>query len=174
MRKGFSLVELLAVVAVLPFVFLLFDGLFKTIAGEIPMSVRLIQENTSMLSMLRQIQQDIDEAKGLPKSFADQTANDQLLLIELAELTEGVICYQLKDGEVVRQKLTDTSQGKAEEPRVWPIPHASVKWKVWERNGQGYAVETNTHVEYKRRGQWIQKMARSYLYFAGALGKELR
>jgi len=171
MRKGFTLVELLVVVVVLPFVFLLFDGLFKTIAGEIPMSVRLIQENTSLLSMLGQIQQDIDEAKGLPKSFADQTANDQLLLIELAE---GVICYQLKDGEVVRHKLTDTPQGKAEEPRVWPIPHASVKWKVWERNGRGYAVETNTHLEYGRRGQWKQKMARSYLYFAGALGKELR
>ncbi len=171
MRKGFTLVELLVVVAVLPFVFLLFDGLFKTLISEIPMSVRLIQENTNLLSMLRQIQKDTDKAKGLPKSFADQTANDQLLLIELSE---GVICYQLKDGEVVRHKLTDTPQGKAEEPRVWPIPHANIQWKVWERNGRGYAVETNTHIEYGRKGQWKQKMARSYLYFAGALGKELR
>jgi prepilin-type N-terminal cleavage/methylation domain-containing protein len=171
MHKGFTLVELLVVVVVLPFVFLLFDGLFKTLVGEIPLSVRLIQENTSLLSMLGQIQQDIDEAKGLPKSFADQTANDQLLLIEVAE---GVISYQLKDDEVVRHKLTDTPQSKAEEPRVWSIPHASVEWKVWTRNGQGYAVETNTHLEYGRRGQWKQKMARSYLYFAGALGKELR
>jgi hypothetical protein len=81
MRKGFSLVELLILVAVLPFVFLLFDGLFKTIIGEIPMSVRLIQENTSLLSMLRQIQQDIDQAKGLPESFAGQTAGDHVLLI---------------------------------------------------------------------------------------------
>ena len=171
MRKGFSLVELLAVVAVLPFVFLLFDGLFKTIAGEIPMSVRLIQENTSLLSMLRQIQQDIDESKGLPKSFAGQIASDHVLLIELSE---GVICYQLKDGQVFRGKLTDTQQIKAEEPRVWSIPHASVEWKIWERNGQGYAVETNTYLEYGRKGQWKQKMAQSHLYFAGALGKELR
>ena len=171
MRKGFSLVELLILVAVLPFVFLLFDGLFKTIAGEIPMSVRLIQENTSLLSMLRQIQQDIDKSKGLPKSFAGQTASDQILLIELSE---GIICYQLKDGKVFRHKLTDTQQGKAEEPRVWSIPHASVKWKVWERNGQGYAVETNTHLEHGRKGQWKQKMAQSHLYFVGALGKELR
>ncbi len=171
MRKGFTLVELLVVVIVLPFVFLLFDGLFKTLVGEIPMSVRLIQENTSLLSMMRRIQQDIDEAKGLPKSFADQTANDQLLLIEVAE---GAICYELKDGQVFRYKLTDTPQRKAEEPRIWPIPHASVKWKVWERNGQGYAVETNTHLEYGRKGQWKQKMAQSHLYFAGALGKELR
>jgi len=171
MHKGFSLVELLVIVVVLPFVFLLFDGLFKAIVGEIPMSVRLIQENTSLLSVLREIQQDVDRAKDLPKSYAGQTASDQLLLIEL---TEGVICYQLKYGQVIRQKLMDTSRSKAEEPRIWLIPHASVEWKVWERNGQGYAVETNTHLEYGRRGQWIKKMAHTHLYFTGALGKELR
>jgi prepilin-type N-terminal cleavage/methylation domain-containing protein len=132
MRKGFTLVELLVVVVVLPFVFILFDGLFKTIVGEIPMSVRVVQENTSLLNMLGQLQRDVDKAKGLPESFADRTANDQLLLIELKE---GVICYQLKEGEVFRHKLTDPPQGKAEEPRVWSLPHASVKWKVWAGNG---------------------------------------
>jgi hypothetical protein len=171
MRKGFTLVEILILVIVLPFVFLLFDGLFKTIVGEIPMSVRLIQENTSLLSVLREIQRDIDRAEGLPKSFAGQTAGADVLLIERSD---GVICYQLKDGLVVRRKLTDTSQGKAEEPRIWPIPHANIEWKVWERNGQGYAVQTNTHLEYGRRGQWVKKMAHSHLYFAGALGKELK
>ena len=171
MRKGFTLVELLILVIVLPFVFLLLDGLFKTIVGEIPMSVRIMQENTSLLSVLGQIQQDTDKALGLPKSFAGQTASNRVLLIELSE---GVICYQLKDGQVFRHKLTDTPQAKTEEPRVWSIPHASIEWKVWERNGQGYAVETKTHLEYGRRGQWVKKMAHSHLYFAGALGKELR
>ena len=170
MRKGFSLVELLVVIVILPFVFLLFDGLFKTLASEIPSSLRIVQENTSLLSVLGQIQQDIDEAKGLPKSFAGQTASDKVLLIELAE---GVICYQLKDGHVTRQKLTDTPQGEAEDERVWSIPHGSVEWKVWTRNGRGYAVETNTRVEYTKRGQLKKKMAHSHLYFAGALGKEL-
>jgi len=171
MRKGFTLVEMLVVIVVLPFVFFLIDGLFKTFISEIPWSLRIVQENTSLLGMLGQIQQDIDEAKGLPKSFAGQTASDKVLLIELAE---GVICYQLKDGEVVRHKLTETSQGKAEDPRVWSIPHASVQWKVWADNGRGYAVETNTCVEYTRRGQLKKKMAHSHLYFVGALGKEPR
>lgn len=171
MRKGFTLVEILVVVIVLPFLFLLFNGLFKTLIGEIPMSVRLIQENTSLLSMLRQIQKDTDRADDLPKSFAGRTANNQLLLIKLSD---GVICYQLKDGLVIREKLTNASQGKAEEPRIWPIPHAKIEWKIWERNGHGYAIQTNAHLEYGRRGQWIEKMSHSYLYFAGALGKELR
>ena len=171
MHKGFTLVELLVVIVILPVVFLLFDGLFKTIAGEIPMSVRLMQENTTLLSMLGQIQQDIDKAENLPKSSAGRTSNDHILLIELSD---GIISYQLKDGQVVRQKLTDTSKNQAENTRVWSMPHASIKWNVWQQNGQRYAVEIDTHLEYGRRGQWIKKMAHSHLYFTGALGKELR
>lgn len=169
MRKGFTLIEMLAVIVVLPFVFLLIDGLFKTFISEIPWSHRIVQENTNLLGMLAQIQQDTDGAKGLPKSFAGRTVSNKVLLIELAE---GVICYQLKDGQVTRQKLTDTTQSEAEDERVWSIPHGNVEWKVWARNGQGYAVETNTHVEYTKRGQLKKKMAHSHLYFAGALGKE--
>lgn len=45
MRKGFSLVELFIVIVVLPFVFLLFDGLFKTLASEIPWSLRIANEH---------------------------------------------------------------------------------------------------------------------------------
>lgn len=171
MRKGIIFFELILIIVILPFVFLLFDGLFKTIVSEIPTSVRLVQENTVLLSVIGQIQQDADKALKFPKSFAGQTAGGQLLLIELPE---GVICYKLKDGRVVRQKLTNALQDKSEDARIWSIPHASIEWKVWERNGQGYAVETDTHLEYKRRGQWIKKMAHSHLYFAGALGKELR
>jgi prepilin-type N-terminal cleavage/methylation domain-containing protein len=171
MRKGFTLVEILVVIIVLPFLFLLFDGLFKTLTGEIPMSVRLIQENTSLLNMLRQVQLDTDGAEDLPKSFDGRTANNQLLLIKLSE---GVICYQVKDGLVIREKLTNASRDKAEEPRIWPVPHAKIEWKVWERNGHGYAVQTDVHLEYGRRGQWIEKMAHSHLYFVGAIGKELR
>jgi prepilin-type N-terminal cleavage/methylation domain-containing protein len=170
MRKGFTFVEILVVIVVLPFVFLLIDGLFKTFISEIPWSHRIVQENTNMLGMLAQIQQDTDKAKGLPKSFAGQTASDKVLLIELAE---GVICYRLKDGHVTRHKLTDTTQSEAEDERVWSMPHGNVEWKVWTRNGRGYAVETNTRVEYTRRGQLKKKMAHSHLYFAGALGKEL-
>jgi prepilin-type N-terminal cleavage/methylation domain-containing protein len=171
MRKGFSLIELLVVIVVLPFVFLIFNGLFKTLASEIPWSLRIVQENTSLLGMLGQIQRDMDSAKGLPESFADQTANDQLLLIELPD---GVISYQFKDGQMVRHKLTDAQKANAEEKRVWSLPHVSVQLKVLAENSRRYAVETKTYIEHKRRGEWKKKMAHSHLYFVSALGKELR
>jgi len=164
MRKGFTLVEVLVVLAVLPFLMIVFGGLFNTLIKDIPRSHRVVQENTSLLSMLDQIQKDIDKAKGLPESFDEYTTSDKLLLIELAE---GMICYQLKDEKVLRRKLTDNQQSNALEQTVWSVPHAKVKWQVRRENGGGYALEVQTHIEHIVQGHWEKKMANSHLYFVG-------
>jgi prepilin-type N-terminal cleavage/methylation domain-containing protein len=165
MRKGFTLVETLVVVIVLPFLFIIIDGLFRTLLSDLPWSYRIAQENTIMLNMLEHLQQDIDQAKGLPESFAGHTVSDNLLLIELAD---GVICYQLKDGRVIRYKPVDPQQEDSEEKRVWSLPHAEIVWQVRTKNGEGYAVDTEAHIEHRVRGQWKKKMVRSHLYFVGA------
>ncbi len=181
MRKGFTLVELLVVVFVLPFMMLVLDDLFRTLIKDIPRSYQVVQENASLLSMLEHMQKDIDRAKGLPESFGEYTTGDKLLLIELAE---GMICYQLKDEKArqrrvlnrtqrcwVRRKLTDNQQSAPGglEQTVWSVPHAKVEWQVWRKDGHGYAVEVKTHIEHKIRGEhWEKKMANSHLYFVGA------
>ena len=73
MRKGFSLVELLVAMVILSFVSVVLAGLFTTIISDIPRSYRVVQVNTSLLSMLKQMRSDIDAAKGLPESFAEHT-----------------------------------------------------------------------------------------------------
>jgi len=166
--NGFTLVEMMVVVVTLPFLLVIIDGLFRTLLAEIPWSLRIAQENTTVLNMLEQMHQDLDKAKGLPKSFMGKTTSDTLLLIELPD---GVICYQLKDGQVIRGKLTRDGM---EETRAWTAPNAKVEWKVWGQKGRGYAVETRTSVEYRKRGQWNRKMANSHVYFVGALGEGLR
>jgi len=165
MRKGFTLVEMLIVIMTLPFICIALDGLFNTFLSEIPRSSRVLQENTTLLNMLEQLQHDIDAGKQLPESFAGQTADDKLLLIELAE---GTICYQLKDGQVLRRNLTDTQQG-SEQVRVWSMPNAKVQWRLWRQQGHGYAVEVRTHIKYQIRSKSQEKMANSHLYFLGVL-----
>jgi len=171
MRKGFTIVEMLVVIIVLPFILLVLDGLYKTLLTNIPASYRIAQENTTLLDMLEQMHRDIDKATGLPESFAGQTANDKLVIIEL---DDSVICYQIKDGRAIRRKLIEAGQGYAEEERVWSLPSATLEWQVWKRDGKGYAVQTKSHVEHKVRDSWEKKMAHSNLFFVGALGKELR
>ena len=182
MRKGFTLVEMLVVIIVLPFVMLVLDGLFSTLIRDIPRSYRVMQENTSLLSMLEQMQQDIDKAKGLPESFDEYTTSNKLLLIELAE---GMICYQLKDEKVLtvrRSSLVSRVTGDESRITVWSVPHAKVEWRVWRKDRDGPptagfdrnpallgAVEVKTHIEHKIRGEhWEKKMANSHLYFVGA------
>jgi prepilin-type N-terminal cleavage/methylation domain-containing protein len=179
MRKGFTLVELLVVIIVLPFLMLVLNDLFRTLIKDIPRSYRVVQENTSLLSMLEQMQKDIDKAKGLPESFGEYTTGDKVLLIELAE---GMICYQLKDEKVLRSSLGSRVTGDESRITVWSIPHAKVEWQVWRKDRSGPptagfdrnpallgAVEVKTHIEHKIRGEhWEKKMANSHLYFVGA------
>ncbi|MBC8470697.1 MAG: hypothetical protein H8D56_14590 [Planctomycetes bacterium] len=167
MRKGFSLVEVLTVVIVLPFIMIVLDGLFRTLIKDIPRSYQVVQANTSLLSMLREMQKDIDKAKGLPETYNEYTAGDKMLLIDLPE---GMICYQLKDDKVLRYNLTDNQPNNALQQKVWSVPNAKIQWKVWRNNTSGYAAEVQTHIEYKIRGKHLEKkMANSHLYFVGAL-----
>lgn len=165
MRKGFTLVEILVVIMILPFVMIALDGLFKTLVTDIPQSYRVVQENTSLLNMLEQMQQDFDKAKALPESFAEHTTSDELFLIELKD---GVICYKITSGRVIRSKLSQTQQDGAEETKTWLLPHANIQWQVRQDNGKRYAVEMKTYIGYKQRIHLQKKMANSHLYFVGA------
>jgi hypothetical protein len=117
--------------------------------------------------MLKDMQQDIDKAKGLPQTYNEYTTGDKMLLIDLPE---GMTCYQLKDDKVIKYNLTDNQQNNAMEQKVWSVPHAKVKWKVWRKNVRGYAAEVQTYIEYRIQGKHFEKkMANSHLYFVGAL-----
>ncbi|MDT8303070.1 MAG: prepilin-type N-terminal cleavage/methylation domain-containing protein [Sedimentisphaerales bacterium] len=166
MRKGFTLVEMLAVVISLPFLMIVLDGLFKTLIKDIPRSYQVVQANTSLMSMLKEMQQDIDKAKGLPKTYNQYTSGDTILLIDSPE---GIISYQLKDDKMFKYNLTDNQPNNPEEQKVWSVPNAKVQWKVWRNNMSGYAVEVRTHITYKVNGHLKKKMANSHLYFVGAL-----
>ena len=166
MRKAFSLVELLTVMVVFAAVSVALAALFATIITDIPKSYHVVQENTSLLSMLGQMRKDIDMAKALPHSSAGYTTGDELLLIELPE---GMICYQLKNGEVLRRRLTDAQKDAGEDTKVWSVPNAKVEWRLAGGDDKAYAVEVRTHIEYELRGHRQNKMANAYLYFVGAL-----
>lgn len=171
MRKAFSLVELLAVMVVFAAVSVVLAALFTTIITDIPKSYRVVQENTSLLSVLGQMRKDIDRAKALPQSSAGHTTDDELLLIELPD---GMICYQLKNGEVLRRRLKDAQEDGGEDAKVWSVPHAKVEWQLAGGDDKAYAVEVRTHIEYEVRGHRQKKMANSYLYFVGALPEAVK
>ena len=161
MRKGYTLLEILFVIISFPVAVLFLDGLFTTLLRDIPKSSRVVKENTTLLNALGRIQQDVEKAKTLPKEFDKHTAGDNFLLVDLVDET---ICYELKDGKILRHHL-----GKSQAPTVWSVPNADIKWRVWRKEDTGYAVEVKTHIRCGLPKESKKKMANSHLYFAGAL-----
>lgn len=161
MRKAFTLVELLAVIAIFPVVALVLDRMFRNVVIDIPRSSYVVEENTTVLDALDHIRSDIDRARGLPRTFGDYKGGDDILLIELADAT---ICYELKGGKIIRHNL-------AEEPTssAWVAPNAAIKWKVREKDNVRYAVEITTHIKHERARKNTERMAGAHLYFVGAL-----
>jgi len=164
MRNGFTLIEMLAVIIAVTFAFFAFNIIFKDAVMDVPRATRVVEENTTLLSMIRQMQRDIDSAKGLPESSAGQVASDKLLLLELAD---GTICYQLEDDGVLRRKLMNAKLDVADQDKTWLLPNSNIEWRIWRKDGIGYAVEIKTHIRYKLREKIEKKMANSHLYFAG-------
>jgi hypothetical protein len=165
MRKGFSLIEIIVIIAILPFVFIVTDGLIATMFSDIPRSIKTIQDNSILLDMIEKLQQDVDNAKDLPESIDGYTASNELLLIKLAD---RIIHYQIKDDTVYRYSFRDTKK-IYEDTRLWSMPDTKIKWQVRRKNDKGYAVEIEHHIEYTLKGHLIKKMANSNMYFVGIL-----
>ena len=131
MRKGFTLVEMLIVVITVPLLFVLLDGLFTTLLADIPRSHRIAQESITLQHALEQIQQDLDNAQGLPESFEGLTTNDEQFLIERPD---GVFSYQQKNDRIVRRQLTGIKQDNTGDEKAWSLPNTQVTWTVWRRH----------------------------------------
>jgi type II secretory pathway component PulJ len=164
MRKGYTLTEIIAVLFFFPVAALVLDGLFRTLVHDIPRSSHAVQENTSLLNALEHIQDDIQQAGRLPEAVEGYAADANALLIEHPD---ELIRYELKDGKIVRHKLPkDHSDTQA--PTVWSVPNAEIQWRLWKKDGLGYAVEVHTHIKHRLREEFQEKMANSHLYFLGA------
>lgn len=166
MRNGFTLVEMLVVVIVVPLVFIFLDGLFSTLLADIPRSYKISQESITLQHVLEQMQQDMDKAASLPEAYGKFAVNEKQFLIELSS---GVVCYQLKDDQIIRQKLLGAEMDNAGDKRTWTLPNTKVGWKTWTKDKQGHAVEIKTRFEYKTRGRWKKTMANSHLFYAEVL-----
>lgn len=165
MRKGFSLIELIVIIAILPFILIVIDGLFASMFTDIPKSWNTIQDNSVLLNMLRQMEQDIDTANNLPQSIDGYTAGDELLLIEQAD---DVIHYQRKYKYIYRYEFKNGKQ-IPEQTRYWLLPETKITWQLRRQDGKGYAVEIRHNAEYILRGHLVKKMQNSHLFYAGIL-----
>jgi prepilin-type N-terminal cleavage/methylation domain-containing protein len=169
MRRAFSLVEMLFVVTILPFLMMTVSGLYVTFIRDIPRTTRLLQQNTTVLDLLRQISGDMDRATGLPEQVEGQSAGEHTLLIEQPG---RVLRYQFGNGQVVRTLLKGQSSSVADEERLWRVPDAVIAWRPWVRDGRAYAIEVQAHLQERVNGLVRRMLAGSHVFFVRGLGPE--
>jgi hypothetical protein len=162
MRKAMTLVEMLAVLLVLPFAVIALDALFHTMLSDFPRSLALVQENATLLNMLARVREDVSVAKGLPTSFGRHTTDDKVLLVELAN---GTFSYQFEEGKLTRRNLSLDPENDGGDATVWSLPNSVVQWRIWRKGEKGYAVEVNAYMRHKLRTRYQKKMANSHVYF---------
>ena len=169
MRKAFTLIELLFVIAVMPFVAVALGGVFATLIRDIPQSARLLQQNTTVLNMLQQVRRDMDRAVGLPEKAQGTDAGDRTLFIRLPD---RVVRYHITEGNIQRTVLGTDGNSPAGDPRIWSAPKASITWHAWKQEDVAYAIEIHTVMQQRIRGKLRDKLANTHVFFLHGLGKD--
>jgi prepilin-type N-terminal cleavage/methylation domain-containing protein len=160
MRRGYTLFEMIVVLAVFAMISIGLDRFFETLIFELPKDSRLIQENRSLENAISHIRADVASAKTLSQLGGDSNEPNTLFI----ELPKGVVSYKFVDDRILRSVV-----GGADGNMVWPVPHGIIEWRVWSKGKTGYAVEVSTCIRDRTFGQSQKKMANSNLFFAGAL-----
>jgi type II secretory pathway component PulJ len=168
MRKAFTLMELLVLMAILPLMMVVVSGIFATFIRDTPRETRVVQENATVLDVLANLRRDVDGAVALPQRFDATEAGDQTLLIEQPD---AVVCYRLEAGRAVRALLKGRGPADPNEQRVWRMPDAAIAWRPWTRADGAYAVEVHSHVQQQVGPARYNKLVNSYVFFVRGLGK---
>ena len=169
MKRAIALVELLALMAIIAITSIAFASLIRPLVIEIPRTRRVVEANTSILNMLTHLRSDVEASARLPVSFENINTDNKNLLIELPD---GLICYTIEKGKVVRKVLKGKESSRITD--TWPVPRAVIEWKTWQKNGKSYAIEILSHIEYIDQGRKETKLANSHVYFVGASPEVLK
>jgi len=174
MRKGYSLVELLWVMATMVLVTLVLDSLFTTLIRDIPRNHRMLEENSYLQVILVQLQSDMDGADSVYQNQEFSDPNAIYLEPIVLELTDSTVSYLQEEDGIVRRILepalpipSDPNEPNPNQ-RKWPLNHGRFKWKVWMRDNAGYAVEVQTYLEYSVSGMTKKSLTNSRVFFLGA------
>ena len=162
MRRGISLIEILAAIPILMAVMLVFSGLLYASLRDVPKLQQVANTNGVLSHMIQRLQQDVDVAESLPKSAFGTNADETLLLLRMSDST---VSYKIQNGEIIREKLASGRGGQEKKSYRWPAPGAKVSFHRWQNSGGAYAVEVRRAVEYTKQGHSEEKLVNSHVLY---------
>jgi len=164
--RAFTLIELLAVVIIVPLLMVLVSGFFRSFLCDIPQTARVVDQSSAVFDLLDQVRRDTDLAVALPGRVGDKRADDKTLLIEQPEV---VVCYRFDEGRITRAFLDKQGGPVPGGDRIWQAHDAVIAWRAWTQDGKADAVELHSYLKQEVAGQIRHRFNSSYLFFVGAL-----
>jgi hypothetical protein len=150
MRKGYLLVEMLVVIAILVIISAPIAKFTKLLMFDVPKSVKCIEANTSLLNLMDFMKIDIMSACRL------HTAGKNMLIMQMADET---VSYAFAEDKISRT-TTDSNDMSVE----WKIPGGRIDFEIQQINDTP-AVSVTKYVEVKTYRGIEKKMTETYLYF---------
>lgn len=165
MRKGMTLIEMLAVVFILGILMLVTVKPIRNVAVEIPHISLDFETNSSMLDCVGILRKDVEGASGMEVYPSDESVGGKLLMIGSQE---GMICYQFGKGTIVRYRMGGHASKDKGAEYIWKIATGRIGWEIWHESGEPVAVEVTTAVVRKIAGKYRDRLQNSYVFFVGA------
>jgi hypothetical protein len=163
MRKGYLLVEMIVVMAIMTMLMVSMDRFFMVFTHELPKDSRLVQENIILLDAVSHIRADVASADTVSQK-PDSGGETPLLVIHRPDYE---IYYEFGKGQIIRRQVGLTKAATPQEIK-WSLPHGKIETRVLNSKGAGCAVEIITCIEDYDFSHRRQKLANNYLAFTGS------
>ena len=163
-HKAFALVELIVMLPLMGVLAGVTTVLFTSLVHDVPTVVKEVQTKGILLSLLKQMRQDVEAGDILPAAGDEPGDAQQRLVIASSR---GNIVYEMRDSHVIRHDLAAETDGYRAAARYWSLGRGDIEWRVWRKYGVGYAVEIQASVERLIPGGRRTKLANSHVYFVG-------
>ena len=161
--------EVLVMLSLMIVVMLVSTKQLRLLIADIPRAERDLQTNVSTHHMLRGLRRDVEQANALLQNPGGESIASNCLLIKS---DSGNICYEFKDGQVIKRKMTPEPNSPGETSEVWSLPQVKIKWKLRRHNSRNHALEISTSIEREVLGNWERKLRNSHIFFVGAINKK--
>ncbi len=159
MRKGYMIVEMIVVIAVLAIISIPLSKFTKLLIFDVPRSVKHIEANTSLLDVIASLKSDIGASFKLQKD-----SQNRLIMHRV----DGTVCYDFE-----QDKISRSANNSNDLPREWMIPGGRIDFEIQPINDTP-AVRITKYVEVKRYNGVEKKMAETYLYFPNRFQEDKR
>jgi len=160
MKKAFALVEIIALLAVLVALGPVLSSLFRTALQEIPLSVKAVDSDAIVSSLIDKIAADTSLAltASAPKP---QDPNTSVLLIQTPT---NSVRYLFAKKMITRQLADANNPSIFSDDIIFEPSNAQIEFRIAPINGLP-SIQITRSIQYKYLGRLRKKFANSHIFF---------